>query len=101
MSSTRTLTDKIAWTDDLRTIELLDWETRPEDFDRLCEFIIQQFAERDGISREQLFSILPEPEFRRELRLCAEHFTERSLICVPKLFSRRLGDAPARPRRRR
>lgn len=82
MSSTRTLTNKIAWTDDLRAIELLDWETRPEDFDRLCEFIIQQFAERDGIGREQIFGILPEPEFRRELRICAEHFTERSLSLV-------------------
>jgi hypothetical protein len=77
MSSKRTLTDKIAWTDDLRTIELLDWETRPEDFDRLCEFIIATFAERDGATREQLFSILPEEEFRAEIRVCAELFTER------------------------
>ena len=77
MSSTRTLTEKIAWTDDMRAIELLDWETRPEDFDRLCEFIIGKFAERDGVSRERLFSILPEDEFRRQIRVCAERFTER------------------------
>jgi hypothetical protein len=77
MSSTRTLTDKIAWTDDMRAIELLDWETRPEDFDRLCEFIIAKFAERDGVTRERLFSVLPEEEFRRQLRVCAERFTER------------------------
>jgi hypothetical protein len=77
MSSTRILTDKIAWTDNLRSIELLDWETRPEDFDRLCEFIITKFSERDGMTREQLFNILPENEFRKQLRICAERFTEK------------------------
>ena len=79
MSSTRILTDRIAWTDDLRSIELLDWEKRPEDFDLLCEFIITKFSERDGMTREQLFRILPENEFRRQLRICAERFTEKFL----------------------
>jgi len=77
MSSTRKLTDKIAWTDEIRAIELLEWETRPEDFDRLCEFIIGQFAKRDGATRERLFSVLPEPKFRREVRISAERFTEK------------------------
>ena len=58
MSSTRTLTEKITWPEDSRAIELLDWETSPEAFDRLCEFIIRQFAVRDGVPRERLFSVL-------------------------------------------
>ena len=36
-----------------------------------------KFAERDGVTRERLFSVLPEEEFRRQLRVCAERFTER------------------------
>src|SRR6266511_1504162 len=88
MSSIRTLTDKIAWTDDIRTIELLDWETRPEDFDRLCEFIIGQFAERDGVTRERLFAVLPEPEFRHQVRVCAERFTEKFLSLVIFVYLR-------------
>ena len=84
-----------------RTIELLDWETRPEDFDRLCEFIIGLFAERDHVARERLFRILPEEDFRRELRRCADSFTERSrslamyvylrmkLLVMPEAFRQR------------
>src|SRR5688572_11904952 len=75
MSSTRQL--RMGFPDEIRAIELLDWETRPEDFDRLCEFIIGMFGERDHVSRERLFSILREEEFRRELRCCAESFSER------------------------
>ena len=88
MSSTRTLTKKIAWTEDTRAIELLDWETRPEDFDRLCEFIIGQFAERDGVTRERLFSILPEEELLRQIRICAERFTERFQSLVIFIYLR-------------
>lgn len=77
MSRNRTLSDKFAWTEKLRAIELLDWETRPEDFDQLCVFILQLFAERDAVSRDRLFRILPEAEFRRQLRVCAESFKER------------------------
>lgn len=71
-----------------RTIELLDWETRPEDFDRLCEFIIDLFAQRDHVSRERLFSILGEEDFRRELRRCAEAFPERSVSLVLYVYFR-------------
>jgi hypothetical protein len=38
MSSTRQL--RVGFPEPYRSVELLDWETRPEDFDRLCEFII-------------------------------------------------------------
>ena len=88
MSSTRKLTDKIAWSDDIRAIELLDWETRQEDFDRLCDFVIASFAERDSLTRDQLFSILPEHQFRRQLRICAEEFTERSRSLVIYVYLR-------------
>ena len=71
-----------------RSIELLDWETRPEDFERLCEFIIDLFAERDHVSRERLLSVLGEAGFRRELRRCAESFTERSQSLVMYVYLR-------------
>jgi hypothetical protein len=86
MSSTRKL--QIEWPEPYRTIELLDWETRPEDFDRLCEFIIGLFKERDHVSRDRLFSILSEQDFRRELRRCAESFTERSRSLVMYVYLR-------------
>lgn len=68
-----------------RTVELLDWKSRPEDFERLCEFILDLFAERDQVSREQLFSILQETHFRREIRNSAESCAGRSrslVICI-------------------
>jgi hypothetical protein len=74
--------------DGIRAIELLDWETRPEDFERLCEFIIGLFGERDHISRERLFTILTEEDFRQELRRCAESFTERSRSLVMYVYLR-------------
>jgi hypothetical protein len=86
MSSTRQLRPEVP--EPFRTIELLDWETRPEDFDRLCEFIIGLFAERDHVARERLFKILPEEDFRRELRQCAESFTERSRSLVMYVYLR-------------
>jgi len=102
MSSTRTLTEKIAWPEDIRAIELLDWETSPEDFDRLCEFIIRQFAVRDGVPRERLFSVLAEEEFRRQVRVCAERFTERSRSIVIFVYLRmKLFVLPKAARRRR
>jgi len=86
MSSTRQL--KMGFPDEIRSIELLDWETRPQDFDRLCEFIIGLFAERDHVSRERLFSILSEEDFRRELRRCAESFKESSRSLVMYVYMR-------------
>ena len=86
MSSTRQL--RMGFPEPYRSIELLDWETRPEDFDRLCEFIIGLFAERDHVSRERLFSILAEQDFRRELRRCAESFSERSRSLVMYVYLR-------------
>jgi len=35
MSSARVLSERMAWTEDRCAIELLDWETKPEDFDQL------------------------------------------------------------------
>jgi hypothetical protein len=86
MSSTRQL--RIQFSEPFRTIELLDWETRPEDFDRLCEFIIDLFAQRDHVSRERVFGVLREQDFRRELRRCAESFSERSRSLVMYVYLR-------------
>jgi hypothetical protein len=86
MSSTRQLRPEFP--EPFRTIELLDWETRPEDFDRLCEFIIGLFGERDQVSREQLFSLLKEEDFRRELRGCAESFSDRYRSLIMYVYLR-------------
>jgi hypothetical protein len=88
MSSMRKLWDKMAWPDDIRAIELLNWESRPEEFNRLCDFIIEKFAERDGISRDRLFSFVPEDEFRRQVRASAELFTERQRSLVMFIYMR-------------
>ena len=76
MSSTRTLDSRFAWTDELRAVELLDWETKPEDFDRLCEHIIGLLCER-GWTREGLFALISEDQVRREIRATAQRFQER------------------------
>jgi hypothetical protein len=76
MSSTRILDRKFAWTEEQRAMELLDWEIKPEDFDRLCEHIIGLLCTR-GWTREKLFALLPEDQLRRELRATAERFQER------------------------
>lgn len=73
---------------EIRAIELLDWETRPEDFDRLCEFIVELFWERDRYSRDTLFRVLNEKDFRREIRLCAESFPEQSWSLVAHVYFR-------------
>ena len=67
----------MAWTDDLRAIELLDWETRPEDFDRLYEHVIGLLVTRTHKTRKQLLSVMSEEELRREVRATAERFEER------------------------
>ncbi len=91
MSSSRKLTDRIAWSDEARANELLDWETNAEDFDRLCEVITDTFAERDGMTTEQLYSLLPEEEFRRRLRKEAEEFHERTPSLILFLYFRMKG----------
>jgi hypothetical protein len=77
MSRKRKLTDRLSWPEDILAVELLDWETQPEDFNRLCRFIIESFAERDHLTRERLFSIVPEEEFRQQVRICAAASAER------------------------
>lgn len=88
MSSTRTLSGTIAWDKESRTIELLDWETKPEDFDQLYEYVIKQLlTRRSGTSRERLFKVISEADLRREVRNLGEQFQERFIslplyICV-------------------
>jgi hypothetical protein len=85
MSSARTLDPRFDWTEDQRAIELLDWETRPQDFDRLCHHVIGLLCER-GWTRERLFAVIPEERFRREIRATAEVFEERHISLPMFIF---------------
>jgi hypothetical protein len=77
MSSTRNLDSRFAWTEEDRAIELLDWETKPEDSDRLCQHVIDLLWDRGHWTREKLFALIPEEQLRREIRATAETFQER------------------------
>jgi hypothetical protein len=77
MSSTRTLDSRFAWTDKDRVIELLDWATNPEDFDRLCQHVIGLLHDRGHWTRAKLFALITEEQLRREIRATAERFHER------------------------
>ena len=79
MSSTRELDTRFAWTDEDRAIELLNWETKPEDFDRLCQHVMGLLCERAHWTREKLFALISEEQLRREIRATAETFQERSV----------------------
>ena len=63
MSEAKRITDA-----DIAEAKSLDWKANPEHFDKFCEFVITLFSERDGLTREGLFSLLPEPEFRRAVQ---------------------------------
>ena len=76
MSSKRQLTDRIAWDEQTRAIELLDWETKPGDFDRLCQHVIDRIVTRAQITRDELYATISEPDLRREIRVAAEAFQE-------------------------
>jgi len=82
MSSTRTLSNKMAWTDEDRAIELLDWETKSEDFDRLCQHLVGLLCSRGHWTQEKLFALMPEEQLRREIRATAERFEDR-FISLP------------------
>jgi hypothetical protein len=77
MSSTRKLSEKVAWDEKSRGLELLDWETKAEDFDRLCEHVIDMLLSRGHWTREKLLSVMSEQDLRGEVRLAAERFEER------------------------
>jgi hypothetical protein len=67
----------MAWTDETRVIELLDWETKPEDFDRLYQHVIGLLCSRGHWTREKLFELMPEEQMQLEIRATAERFEER------------------------
>lgn len=77
MSSTRKLDSRFAWKEEDRAIELLDWETKPEDFERLCQYVIGLLCDRGHWTRKRLFALIPEEQLRREVRATAETFQER------------------------
>lgn len=82
MSSTRKLDGRFVWTDEDRATELLDWETKPEDFDRLCQHVFGLLCSRGHWTREKVFALIPEEQLRREIRATAETFEER-FISLP------------------
>jgi hypothetical protein len=84
MSSTRILDRRFAWTEEQQAMELLDWETKPEDFDRLCQHVIELLCDK-GWTREKLFALIPEEQLRREIRATAERFQER-YVSLPKFI---------------
>ena len=67
----------MAWTDEDRAIELLDWETKPEDFDRLYQHVLGLLCSRGHWTRAKLFALMPEEQMRLEIRATAERFEER------------------------
>jgi hypothetical protein len=79
----------MAWTDESRVIELLDWETKSEDFDRLYEHVIGLVLTRTHRTREQLFAVMSDEELRREVRSAAERFEER-FMSLPMFIYMRL-----------
>ena len=85
MSSTRTLDPRFAWTDEQRAIELLGWETKPEDFERLCQHVISLLCDK-GWTREELFALIPEDRLRREIRATAGTFQERHVSLPMFIF---------------
>jgi hypothetical protein len=89
MSSKRRLSRTVSWTEAERELELLDWETQPEHFDRLCNAVFELFAQRDGRTREQLFQVLPEAELREQIRHIAPEFHER-FVSLPGFIYTRL-----------
>jgi len=82
MSSTRNLDRRFAWTDEQRAVEMLDWETKPEDFDRLCEHVIAWLCRKANWTQERLFTLMPEEQMRHEVRAKAQTFEER-FISLP------------------
>jgi len=65
MSSTRTFSERVAWTDDPRAIELLDWETKPEDFDRLYDYVVGLLLTGTHKTRERLLRLMSGEELRQ------------------------------------
>ena len=73
---------------DIAEAKSLDWKARPQDFDKLCEFVITLLSERDGVTRERLFALLPEPDFRREVRHSLERRKEQGFSLAAYAYTR-------------
>jgi hypothetical protein len=89
MSSIRKLDSKFAWREEDRAIELLDWETKPEDFDRLYEHVVGLLCNRGHWTRDKLFTLISEEQLHREIRAAAEAFRER-FVSLPMFIYMRL-----------
>src|SRR5258705_13402636 len=85
MSSSRILDPKFSWSEEQRAIELLDWETKPQDFDRLCTHVLDLLNEK-GWTSQRIFDLLPEDQFRHEVHVVAQRFQER-YVSLPRFIS--------------
>lgn len=80
--------DKRITDDDIAEADSLDWKARPQDFDRFCDLVMALFAERDGLTRERLFALLPESDFRRSVRESLEKRGERGFLLAAYAYTR-------------
>jgi hypothetical protein len=64
------------WLEQLRR---LDWKNSEKDFLELCDGVIGLLGRRDGLSSEKLFKILPEQDFRHEVRIAADRAEGRKI----------------------
>ena len=88
-SSSRKLSENFAWDDESRSIELLDWENKPEDFDRLYARVVGLLVSREGWTHEKLSAVVSEGDLHREVRNIAGQFQER-LVSLPMFIYLRL-----------
>jgi hypothetical protein len=66
----------------LERVGRLDWKNSEKDFLEVCDAVVGLLARRDGLSSEKLFKILPEQDFRHEVRIAAERAEARKIPVV-------------------
>ena len=79
MSSQRQLTDKFTWDPEAKEIELLDWETNSDHFNKLSAYIRQMLTERYSID---VYRSMDEERFDVLVRKYALRFDEKFLSLV-------------------
>jgi hypothetical protein len=86
---------------EIAALTSLDVEKRPADFDRLCEFTLRLLLNRDGLDRHKVFSLLPEADFKDELRGAIKRRSERDWKLAAYCYAHiRLAVLPRSVRRR-
>jgi hypothetical protein len=65
------------WTPEQVELELLDWETKPDDFDRLVKHVTDKLILELKPKGIELSSIVSETELRDEIWIGAKSFEEK------------------------